>query len=58
MKNISKLLNILRKILEMDWDMRNQNKIFNDGENISIFFIKLDFALEKWKYYSNHLKII
>jgi hypothetical protein len=43
--NISKLLKILRKILEMDWDTTNPNKIFRSHENIYRIFQKSDLAL-------------
>jgi hypothetical protein len=50
-KNIPKILNIMRKILEMDWDM-NPNKLFRARENI-YKSLKIDLALQKWYKYKN-----
>ena len=46
MKNVSKLLRISRKILMIDWDMTNPNKVFRAHESISEGFQKLELALE------------
>jgi hypothetical protein len=47
----------MRKILEMDWDARNQNKTFKTSENVYKSFYNSDLALDKWKYISKNFKV-
>jgi len=51
-KNVSKFLKILIKMLEIDSDKKNPNKLFRVYENIS-FFRKIDLPLEKWENLEN-----
>jgi hypothetical protein len=48
MKNISKLLKIMRKILKMDWDTRNLHKI-KTSENVYNGFFKNKLSSSKMK---------
>jgi hypothetical protein len=51
MKNILMPLKILRKILDVYWDTRSSNAIFEARQNISKSFQQLDLALEEWEKY-------